>query len=151
MLALVKLWKVGLGLLAGLLIGWFVMAPVARESGRASGFEAGRTVGVSEERIAHEEARRIAEAKAEADRRIAQARIDAIERSYHERTAEQAMQLDALEASILQETSREPIPPVVGAPRACPAAVPRSLRDALARLGTAAPRDDPTIPHAPVR
>ena len=148
MVALLKLWKLALGLIVGLAVGWLVMVPSARESGRSAGYRAGHTAGVSEERIAHEEARRRAEAKADADRRAAQVRIDAIERAYHERTAEQAAQLDVLEASIAQESARVPTPSAAdrGAP-ACRPAVPRGLRDALDPIGRAAPRNDP--PGAP--
>lgn len=132
----------------GLMLGWLaagfyfglVSLPAARQAGAVS------------ERLVWQEAQRKAEAKADADRRAAQVRIDAIERAYHERTAEQAAQLDVLEASIAQESARVPIPSVAdrGTP-ACRPAVPRGLRDALDPIGRAAPRNDPAGAPASLR
>lgn len=136
--------KAVIALLAGIAIGaaglsvyvGLVTVPAAREAGAQS------------ERLVHEEQRRKAEAKANADREAAQIQIDQIERGYHERTAEQAAQLDILEASIVQETSRAQAlpqaPPQAGG-GTCPAAVPRSLRDALARVGTGQAGDAPAV------
>lgn len=127
-------------LLVGILLGVvgantyasFTTIPAAREQGAQT------------ERLVWQEAQRAAEAKAELDRRAAQARIDAIERSYHERETERLAQLSALEAAIEKEASRVPIPSPAdrGAP-VCRPAVPRSLRDALAPIGAAPSRFDP--------
>lgn len=116
---------------------------------------AAREQGAQTERLVHEEQRRRAEAQADADRRAAQSRIDAIERGFHEREADRLARMSALEAALEQEQEQadaDPIPPAAdGSAAVCRPAVPRRLRDALDPIGRAAPRDDPAGPAAAVR
>ncbi|WP_152045517.1 hypothetical protein [Aureimonas psammosilenae] len=156
MTVLLKLWKLGLGLLVGLAIGWFVMVPPAREAGRSAGYEAGKVAGISEERILHEEQRRKAEAKADEDRRSAQAEIATVERDYHQREQARRNDLNGLEQALAAERADNatPIPtPSPGAPCSCRPAISRSVSDRLRAIGHggAAPGSTAAGAQAPVR
>ncbi|WP_416358247.1 hypothetical protein ACLNGM_10190 [Aureimonas phyllosphaerae] len=142
--------KAAIAVVFGVMLGWAASAlyaetvslPAAREAGRA------------EERIVHEEQRRKAEARIEADRRAAQLEIDTIERRYHERAAVDAARVSALEAAIDQEDARvQALPQAAPQARAgaCRPAVPRGLRDALDPIGRAEARDHPAGPPAAMR
>lgn len=140
--------KAAIVLVVGIVLGWLVVGLYAE----LVSLPAAREAGAQAERLVWQEAQRKAEAKAEADRRAAQVRIDAIERNFHQREAERLAQLSALEAAIDQEDARVPIPSAAdrGAV-ACRPAVPRGLRDALDSVGRAAPRNDPAGSPAAVR
>ena len=140
--------KAAIILVVGIVLGWLVAGLYAD----LVSLPAAREAGAVYERGIWEARQREAEAKAEADRRAAQSRIDAIERDFHQREAERLAELSNLEAALDQEANRVPIPSAAdrGAV-ACRPAVPRGLRDALDGIGRAAPRNDSAIPAAAVR
>lgn len=140
--------KAAIVLVVGLVIGWLVAGLYAD----LVSLPAAREAGAQTERAVWEECQREAEAKAEADRRAVQSRIDAIERDFHQREAARLVELSNLEAALDQEANRAPIPSAAdrGAV-ACRPAVPRGLRDALDGIGRAAPRNDPAGAPAAVR
>ena len=140
--------KAAIVLVVGIVLGWLVAGLYAD----LVSLPAAREAGAVYERRIWEARQREAEAKAEADRRAAQSRIDAIERDYHKRETDRLIQLSALEAALDQEANRVPIPSAAdrGAV-ACRPAVPRGLRDALDGIGRASPRNDPAGAPAAVR
>lgn len=137
--------KAALFVVVGILLGWAasflwfdtITAPAEREAGRI------------EERIVWQERQREAEAKSEAARRLAQARIDEITRNAAERDQARDAEMAALEAALEKDRTDAP-PPALGAACACRPAVPGSLSEQLDRLGRSAPGSDPAGAQAPV-
>ncbi|WP_062233256.1 hypothetical protein [Aureimonas sp. N4] len=123
--------KAGVCLILGAALGWVASSLIA--------LPAAREQGAQTERIVWQQAQRDAEAKAEADRQAAQTKIDAIERDYHQREADRAARMSALEAALEQEQADavQSPPAVVGSAPACRPAVPKRLRDALDGIGRA--------------
>ena len=140
--------KAAIVLVVGIVLGWLVAGLYAD----LVSLPAAREAGAIYERGIWEAGQRKAEAEAEADRRAAQSRIDAIERDFHQREAERLAQLSNLEAALDQEANRVPIPSAAdrGAV-ACRPAIPRGLRDALDGIGRATPRNYPAGTPAAVR
>ncbi len=121
--------KAGVCLILGAALGWVASSLIALPDAREQGAQT--------ERMVWQQAQRAAEAKAEADRQAAQLQIDAIERDYHQREADRAARMSALEAALEQEQADavQSPPPVAGSAPACRPAVPKRLRDALSGVG----------------
>lgn len=113
------LLKIGIG--AGIVLAAFILHQVDRRAAIAEG--------VRDERLVWQERQARADAKAEADRRAAQAKIGAIESEYWQRAATDAARLAELE----EELAREKDDPAAAA--GCAPLVGKRVRDRLDAIG----------------
>lgn len=130
-----RFWKIGVGALAGILIGW--AATFAYVS--AITVPHANTVAV---------AAAVAQAQAAAAERqkAAQDKIDAIERQYLQHDSRSTARISALEQALAEAGQQNGN----GSHPACRVAIPRGVSDKLDDIGRAAPREDPAVAPAGV-
>lgn len=87
-----------------------------------------RDAGRLDERLVWQERQRRAELAREADRKAAQAKIDAVEQDYFSRQSLDAIRISDLEKALEGEQTNSPV-------AGCGPAVSRKLRDAIDRIG----------------
>lgn len=84
--------------------------------------------GQRDERLVWQEQARRAELQREADRKVAQSKIDQAERDYLSRTMTDAIRISELEKALEEDQTSSPV-------AGCGPALSRKLRDAIDRVG----------------
>lgn len=118
-----RFWQIGIGALAGLLLGWAVTFAYVS----AVTIPHANTVAVAA-------ATQRASALAEQRQRAAQDKIDAIEKQYLQHDSRSTARISALEQALA--SAHNPT---------CRIAIPRGVSDKLDDIGRAAPREDPAV------